>query len=257
MCLTIAIFLYAACRLILIGWGYYENHQVLAEASDIFREAQSQELKTEPRQPITSSVEFAERTQQESVQQARGVFQPLLERNPDIVGWIQLDGSRINNPVMQGPDNEWYLYRNFKGEYAKAGSIFMDYRNERWEPQRNLVLYGHRMKDGTMFGDLKNFLNPDYYDAHRQFRLDTLDASYLAEIFSVYDTTVDFNYIETEFVDAEAFQSYLTSIEQKSLYRPDIEVTSSDQIVTLSTCDYRLDPVNGRFVVHARLKRVS
>lgn len=253
----VMIFLYAACRLLLIGRGYYENHLVLAEANDIYREAQRQELMTESSQPTVSSVELAEGEQREPVQQARGLFQPLLERNPDIVGWIQLDGSRINNPVVQGPDNEWYLYRNFKGEYAQAGSIFMDYRNNRWEPQKNLVLYGHRMKDGTMFGDLKYYIDQTYYEAHRNFRLDTLNASYLAEIFSVYDTTVDFNYIETDFADEEAFQAYLASIQRKSLYKPDFEVTSSDQIVTLSTCDYRLDPVNGRFVVHARLKRLS
>ncbi|MNI37209.1 Sortase family protein [compost metagenome] len=132
----------------------------------------------------------------------------------------------------------------------------MDYRNDIEAEQRHTLLYGHRMKDGSMFGDLKKYLNQNYYDTHRQFQLDTLNVTFNAEIFSVYYTTTDFNYLDTEFSDDESFGAFLEKIQHKSLYAKDIELTLGDRIVTLSTCDYILDPVAGRLVVHARLKRL-
>ncbi|GFZ75900.1 SrtB family sortase [Paenibacillus marchantiophytorum] len=247
-----AVCLYAVLRLTAIGWGYYENREVLAEIRDVYKEAQSQEAGR-----AQSATESVYGKDHETVQQVRVGFEALLKLNPDFTGWIKLKGSHIDYPVMQGNDNKTYLNRNAKGESSRAGSIFMDYRNEPDSEQRHLILYGHRMKDGTMFGDLKHFVDESYYLTHRQFRFDTLTASYAAEVFSAYDTTTDFNYIETDFADEEAFRRFLKKIQGKSLFASDMTLTSKDRILTLSTCDYLLDPVNGRFVIHARLKRLD
>ncbi|MED4599104.1 class B sortase [Paenibacillus validus] len=247
--LAVAVFMYASIRLTAVGWGYYENRKVLAEASRMFAAEQVKEsFSSAGASAVAESVYGGG-----SERPIRSSFKPLLELNPDVVGWIRLEGSRIDYPVVQGSDNEHYLYRNYKGEASKAGSIFLDFRNNIGADDRNTIIYGHRMKDGTMFGELKQYVNRDYYDTHRKIRFDTLYESYTAEVFAAYYTTTDFNYIETEFNDEGAYAAFLENIQKKSLYPRDVEPGTEDRIITLSTCDYLLDPVAGRFVVHARL----
>jgi sortase B len=164
-----------------------------------------------------------------------------------------MDDTQINYPIVQAKDNDYYLFRNYKGEDMRAGSIFMDYRNDVKSQNRNTILYGHRMKDGSMFGSLKKMLDEDFFMSHRKLYYDTLFEGYDLEVFSVYTTTTDFYYIETDFSSDTEYTSFLEKIQEKSLYKTDTKVTESDQIVTLSTCDYALDPEAGRLVVHAKL----
>lgn len=213
------VFVYALIRLILIGWDYGEHQAALAEARRLYADGQA-----------------------------------LLEINPDIAGWIRIDGTRIDYPVVQSRDNNDYLHRNYKGEEARAGSIFLDFRTSPDAGPRHTIVYGHRMKDGTMFGELKRYMNRDYYDEHRIIRFDTPGRSYTAEIFSVYPTTTDFNYIQTEFADEAEYVAFLREIRGRSLYPSEAEPSGEDRIMTLSTCDYLLDPAEGRLAVHARLQ---
>ncbi|TBL74027.1 class B sortase [Paenibacillus thalictri] len=185
----------------------------------------------------------------------RDSFRGLLALNPDIVGWVKVGDTSIDYPVLQAADNEYYLHRSYKREESDAGSIFMDFRNKPLEAERNTILYGHRMKNGTMFGDLKKYMERDFFEKHRTFRYDTLSASYDVDIFSVYTTTADVNYIETEFADAAEFTLFLQQIRERSLYKTDMEHGAGDRIITLSTCDYTLDPKAGRLVVHGKLTR--
>lgn len=129
----------------------------------------------------------------------------------------------------------------------------MDYRNDVKSQNRNTILYGHRMKDGSMFGSLKKMLDEEFFMSHRKLYYDTLFEGYDLEVFSVYTTTTDFYYIETDFSSDTEYTSFLEKIQEKSLYKTDTKLTASDQIVTLSTCDYALDPEAGRLVVHAKL----
>lgn len=108
-----------------------------------------------------------------------------------------------------------------------------------------------------MFNSLKNFLDKDFFDSHKIVKFDTLYESYDAEVFAVYNTTTDFDYIQTDFSSEEAFESLLDEIQKKSKYHTDIDLTADDQIITLSTCDYLLDPNKGRLVVHAKLVKKS
>lgn len=109
------------------------------------------------------------------------------------------------------------------------------------------------MKDGSMFGSLKKMLDEDFFMSHRKLYYDTLFEGYDLEVFSVYTTTTDFYYIETDFSGDTEYTSFLEKIQGKSLYKTDTKLSASDQIVTLSTCDYALDPEAGRLVVHAKL----
>lgn len=179
-------------------------------------------------------------------------FDSLIEINPDFVGWIKIENTQIDYPVVQGEDNEYYLSKNFQKQDAKSGSIFMDYRNE-LTSDKHIILYGHRMKDGTMFGELSNFLNVDFFLSSPSIYLETPEKNYRFEVFSTYLTTTDFFYIQTDFTDDNEYLSFLQTIYDKSVYKREVEMTSDMKILTLSTCDFAINPVKGRLVVHARM----
>ncbi|GIN66505.1 class B sortase [Bacillus sonorensis] len=231
------------CVLIYSGWqlagelfGYYQNRKVLAEAQTMFdRNA----AKAENKRGI------------------RPQFDQLRKVNRDIVGWIELKDTMINYPIVQAADNDFYLFRNYKKADTKAGSIFMDYRNSVKNESPNTVIYGHRMKDGSMFAQLTKYLKKDFFEAHRTFHYDTLYKSYEAEIFAVYNTTVDFDYIQTDFQDLGEYAQFLHQVKNKSIYQTDTDVSTDDLILTLSTCDYFLSSETGRLVVQAKLKEVT
>ncbi|MDQ0272528.1 class B sortase [Cytobacillus purgationiresistens] len=228
-------FIYAGSKLTIILYGYYDNWRNLSEVQDIYNEVLQEEDEIE-----------AGRIRQQ--------FDPLLKLNEDIVGWITVEDTRIDYPILQADNNSYYLTRNYKRNETRAGSIFMDYRNEvEAEANKNIILYGHRMKDGSMFGQLKKYLNESFFYEHRNIYYDTLYAGYDLEVFSVYQTTTDFYYIETNFPTDQSFGGFIESLQDKSLHKADVNITEGDRIVTLSTCDYSLDSNEGRLVVHAKL----
>lgn len=238
--LCLGVFLYAAYGLIDIVMAYYQNRQVLSETQDMFYSGDSIDGKAQNNDTGGSS-------------EIRPEFNELLESNADVAGWITVEGTKIDYPILQATDNVTYLDRNFYKDDSIAGSIFLDYRNDFSTLDLNTIIYGHRMKDGTMFQHLTKFEDEEFFDEHRIVGLETLYDSYEAEIFSVYLTTTDFDYIQTDFSSKEDYANLLTDIKEKSMFDSTIEVNKNDQIITLSTCDYTLDPDEGRLVVHAKL----
>ncbi|MCP1311684.1 class B sortase [Paenibacillus tyrfis] len=225
--------------------SYHDNRVVMAEARQLYGHAEPQPPHVEAVEPPIDAVE--------APKEARAQFKALLDANPDVVGWIRIGNTAIDYPVVQGKDNAYYLNRNYKGEEASAGSIFLDFRNDIGKAQPNTVIYGHRMKDGSMFGDLKKFLEEDFFRNNPTFQYDTLYHSYRAEIFSVYPATADLNYIQTGFENEQEYAAFLQSLRERSLYKTDTVLGVDDRILTLSTCDYTLDPAKGRLVLHAKL----
>ncbi|SDZ23730.1 sortase B [Evansella caseinilytica] len=230
----LGIILYSAYKLGVIAYEYYENRQVLADAQKLYH-------RDSPEAPETAGEE------------ARSSFDELLQINEDIVGWLTIEQTLIDYPVLQAQNNDYYLDRNYKREQTRAGSIFMDYRNDIRKLPQNTILYGHNMKDGSMFGQLKKFLDEDFFSENRTFYYDTLYDGYEAEVISVYLSTTDFYYIQTDFSSDEEYMEFLESIQARSLYDAGVELMADDAIITLSTCDYTLDKVAGRLVVHAKL----
>lgn len=184
--------------------------------------------------------------------QLRPAFVELQKKNPDMIGWISIEGTEVDYPILQSLDNEYYLKHNYQSEVARAGSIFKDYRNQS-EDEKNTIIYGHNMKDGSMFASINNYLNPDFYKEHPTFEYETETKSYTVEVFAAYETTTDFYYIETNFQEPGSFTTYLDSVKLKSTITTNIEVSENDQILTLSTCDSGLDYGKGRFVVQGKL----
>lgn len=231
--LCLAVFLYSAYALGEIALDYYNNRKIMAEAQQIYHQ-----------------IETESDTEKQTV---RKQFLELQKLNEDIVGWVQIENTLINYPVLQTTNNEYYLNRNYQKEFSRAGSIFADYRNNFAEENKNIILYGHRMRDDTMFNQLTKFLEEDFFINNSTIYFDTQYASYDAIIFSAYYTTTDFYYIQTDFNTEDEFLSLVEEMKEKSLYKRDVEINEGDTILTLSTCDYTLDKDEGRLVVHAKL----
>ncbi|WP_282937974.1 class B sortase [Paenibacillus sp. RC67] len=216
---------------------YAASRQVMAEAQAIYSSSEQQEQVDIPKDEV----------------QPR--FKKLLKVSPDLVGWMRLPDTLIDYPIVQGQDNEYYLYRNYKQQEMKSGSIFMDYRNKEIEPSLNTVIYGHNMHDGSMFGQLKRYTEPAFLQSHPSFSYETLHGDYVAEIFSVYYTTTDDDYIQTDFSGKEEYESFLQAISERSLFTMETVLTADSPILTLSTCDSTMDPEAGRLAVHAKLSK--
>ncbi|MBF2592803.1 class B sortase [Listeria welshimeri] len=177
----------------------------------------------------------------------------LQKLNKDMAGWLTIADTEIDYPILQSTDNDYYLHHNYKNEKARAGSIFKDYRNTNEFLDKNTIIYGHNMKDGSMFADLRKYLDKDFFKAHPTFSYESGLTNYKVEIFSVYETTTDFYYIETDFPGKQDFDDYLEKVQQQSIYKSNVKVSSKDRIITLSTCDTEKDYEKGRMVIQGKL----
>lgn len=174
----------------------------------------------------------------------------LSNINQDTVGWINVPDTVIDYPVVRGENNRYYLYRDYNKKIANAGGIFMDYRNQDTVTDKHIIIYGHHMKDGSMFKELVKYKNKDFFENNRIIMFETPEGMTQWEVFSAYVTDVGFNYIETNFNTDAQFLLFIKTIQKKSKFNSKIILDVTDRILTLSTCTYELK--NARFVVHAR-----
>lgn len=182
----------------------------------------------------------------------------LQKENPDIIGWLEIENTNINYPVLQGTDNEYYMTHNYKKEKTKKGSIFLS-KDYDWSiPSTNLLIYGHNLRNGTMFEELLKYENEEFYKEHPSIRFTTAkeDAEYA--IIAVFKSRV---YYQSErnvfryyyFVNAktqEEYNKFVENAKQASLYNIEETASNGEQLITLSTCSYHTE--DGRFVVVGR-----
>lgn len=172
-------------------------------------------------------------------------FDELEAINSDVVAWIAFDNLDISYPVVQR-DNSYYLTHTFEGKENAAGCIFMEETNAADFSHDHTILYGHNMKNGTMFGKLKNFKEEDFFAENRYFTIYTSDAEYRYEIFSVRTVSVEHSLFTKNDMEEEAFAEFLAELAAGSNHETDTDLSGKDRIVTLSTCTYSDDL---RFVV--------
>lgn len=184
-------------------------------------------------------------------------YEDLFNQNKSLIGWVKIADTVIDYPVMQSVDNEYYLDHNFHQEYDKNGSIFLDAACSIYPRSTNLIIYGHHMKSGSMFGSLQSYQSESYYQNHKYIMFDTIYEEGTYEVMFAFRDRVysqeDVNFKYYEFVDAnseEEFNSYMNEMAAVSYYDTGVTAVYGDQLLTLSTCDYQQD--NGRFVVVAR-----
>lgn len=175
-------------------------------------------------------------------------YKELFTRNNDYIGWITIDNTNIDLPIVKGEDNDEYLRRNFDYEYAKEGSIFMDYRNFGFGFSLNTILYGHNLTDDRMFGDLNKYSDPEYALEHTIIEITDLYGIRRFQIFSSYYGEANSDLISVDF-DSDTFSNYLDLVSDLSTVDYNLSPTNEDYILTLVTCSYELD--DGRFYVHA------
>lgn len=186
-------------------------------------------------------------------------FEALKKNGPDIIGWITLPDSAINYPVTQTDNNEYYLRHLYDGTYNKAGCLFADYENQADFSDRNTIIYGHNMRDGSMFAVLNQYDGQPYFDTHRQMYLVTPTGGYVMEIFSAFaakpaESGSDTSPWRLNWKDDGAYTTWLRAMAERSVVETDVSVTSSDKVLTLSTCT---PGGASRFIVMGKLVEVQ
>lgn len=184
-------------------------------------------------------------------------YQNLLVKYKKLIGWVKIDGTNIDYPVMQTTDNEYYLDHNMEQQYDRNGTIFMDKDCDVLKPSTNYILYGHHMKSGKMFGQLGLYQNQSYYEEHPYIKFDTIYEKGLYQVMYVFrsrvykEDEIVFKYYQ--FIDANGeaeFNSNMQEMAEMSFYDTGVTAEFGDQLLTLSTCDYQ--ETDGRFVVVAK-----
>ena len=183
-------------------------------------------------------------------------FKDLYELNNDIVGWLTIPGTKVDYPVMQTPEEpEYYLNRNFDKKRSQRGCLFVHAEADVFATSDNVTIFGHHMRDGSMFAQLDKYKKASFRDAHPYVYFDTLTERNTYEVVMVFRATVtgskSFLYYENiDFADQAAFDAFMGKCRSLSLYDTDVEVAFGDKLLCLSTCEY--SQKDGRLVVVAK-----
>ena len=183
-------------------------------------------------------------------------YKKLHEMNPDFVGWIRIEGTKLNYPVMQSSvDNaNYYLYRNFDKQNSTRGSVYVREQCDVFKPSDNVTLYGHNMKDGSMFACLHDYIDKKAWNNNSLIFFDTTEEYHVYKIFAVFKTSANlgegFSYHKFEnAANQQEFDDFVSTCKRLSFYDTGITPVYGDKLICLSTCEYTLD--NGRLVVAA------
>lgn len=200
---------------------------------------------------------ISEKTAKVDPKQFTGVvdWKALKKVNPDVQGWLYQKGTVINYPVVQGTDNDTYLHTRFDKQWSGGGTLFVDYRMEKDFRGFNSIIYGHHMKDGSMFRSIRGYTKEEgYYDKHKTLELATPHGNYHLVVFSAFITkATDENTYKMTYDEAEK-QAYIDRAWEQSelpITRDSVDVTKSDRLVTLSTCAY--DYEEARYIVMCKM----
>lgn len=174
-------------------------------------------------------------------------FSKLREENKDIVAWIYSEGTPINYPIVHTNNNSYYLSRMVNKDYNKAGTIFMDYRNNADFLDDNTIIYGHNMKSNMMFGTITNYTNQDYYENHKEMYLLTQNKNFKIELVS--------GYIVPENSNIYNLDNSFKFVNENTTFKSNVNVSNNDRFITLSTCSYEYE--NARYVLIGILKEMK
>ena len=178
-------------------------------------------------------------------------FDALLAAAPDVVGWIWCEGTDINYPIVQGDDDAFYLTHDYLGRRSSAGSIMLFSHSSPDFSDPNSLIYGHRMKNGTMFADVADWFTPGFYEKHPSFWIITPEGAWRADIFAAYETW-EFSETYTQFLTrGTIFKEYLDAAAAKSIFTADVELDVDSNYIVLSTCKHATG--SERLVIHAKL----
>lgn len=229
----VSIFIFSAIQIITYINDINENAQIADEISENIQEDINEEAENNIKYDDKVSVDFAS----------------LKAMNPDTIGYLKVNGINIASAVVQAQDNDYYLLHNFNKKYNKAGWIFADFRNRLDGTDNNIIIYGHNMKNGHMFSNLKNILTKEWQEVEENMYVTfvTEREHSIYKVFSVYQIEVENYYITTNFSDG-SFRRFVNKMKSRSIKDFNVNVENKNQILTLSTC---ADDTNYRVVLHA------
>lgn len=189
-------------------------------------------------------------------------YQAIYDSNKDFVGWVSIDGTNIDYPVMYTPDDpQLYLHTDFEGNWSSPGIPFVDSRCDIFEDRsENIIIYGHNMKSGTMFHSLPDYDDEEFYKEHKFVKFDTLYETGTYEVIGavrtqIYpeDDTENFHYYDYIDADSKAeFDEFMDFLKENTPYKVDAEAEYGDELLTLSTCAYHVGGGKGRFILVAK-----
>ena len=243
-CIFLAIAIYAAYNIIKIQSEYkksvdaykkLDNYTIEQTTSETSEESEEEPVKEKP----YPEVDFA----------------GLKSVNSDVIGWIYVPDTEINYPIVHTSDNDYYLDHLVDRTQNPAGAIFLDTRNPSDFSDLHSIIYGHHMKNGSMFAALKGYKKQDFFDGHKTGYLITQDAAYSIDFFAGHVANVEENAWQLDFDDAADFDNWIKSLKEISTFKSDIEPQYGDRIFTLSTCSYEFD--DARFVLSGKLTKIE
>lgn len=253
---TLRILLIALCVVCLgvfcfSGYKLFSTLNEYKVAQRTYNELSEQFVSTEVPAATDAPVTETEPVEDKETSPITVDFEKLIAQNEDVCGWLYSEGTVINYPVAQGSDNNEYLHHLLDGTYNSSGTLFVDCECGPEFSGTNTVIYGHNMKDGSMFNSLLNYKEQSYYEEHPVIYLNTPKQNYKIEVFSAYICNYDSDTYTRDFYSAEDYAAWVAKMQGQSDFSSDVEVTANDRVITLSTCTYEYD--NARFVVQGKL----
>ncbi|MBD5467116.1 MAG: class B sortase [Lachnospiraceae bacterium] len=252
------LFIVACAVVAAVCIGYFGYYQFMASRTqssyEALAELREKDPATLPEIQVTVRDEAGE---EEIILTVLDEYKTLYNKNRSLIGWLKIDDTNIDYPVMQSPDPNYYLTHNFNQEHDNNGSIFLDPDCDIVHRNTNLILYGHHMRSGKMFGSLDSYSSESFYEEHKYITFDTIYERGTYEVMYVFrshiynEDEIVFKYYQFIDVDSEQeFYSNMNEMAEMSLYDTGVTAVYGDKLLTLSTCDYREE--NGRFVVVAK-----
>lgn len=248
--LAIVCFLGSGGYLLKYYWDGWQKEKDMQDLHELILD------ESEISQPVEESGSTGESSGDR--QAASNRYEKLLEANEDFAGWIEIEGTKISYPVMYTPDDpEYYLHRNFEGEYEYSGLPFIDGACSLDPRSTNVIIYGHNMKNDTMFSHMLDYKDEDFYKEHPYITFNTIYGDGEYEIVSVilaralYDDEDGFRYYGMiDPANEEEFNEYMNNIHALELYDTGVDAVYGDELLTLSTCEYSQE--NGRLAIVAK-----
>lgn len=234
--IALAVFIYSSFQLYKIYRSYSDNAQVYKEVEELAPKFEVDEETKEIKPYVFTIDDYAS----------------LREKNSDIKGWIMMTNTKVNYPLVQGIDNDYYLTNNFLKKNNAGGAIFISCDNKDPFNERNTTIHGHYMKDGSMFGNLHKYKTESFAKENNKIYITTENKALVYEIFSVYVEKADTYPYSYNFRNDEEYVEFLTNLKNKSKFEfNNVSLNKDDKIITLSTCSYEEEDY--RMLIHAKL----
>ena len=236
--LSLLIVAFSFCQILRITRQKNKTLELMAQVSNYITEADNSNIQENEEHTVSDNRYVVD-------------FDSLKKINPDTKSWLIVNGIGIDFPIVQGTNNEYYLKHSLDKSYNVCGWAFLDYRNKLDGTDKNMIIYGHNRRDGTMFSSMTKILEPDWYnnEENNYITFITEEGEVTYEIFSIYQVKVEDYYIQTNFNSDEEYQGFLKTLKSRSIKNYNVDLTTEDKILTISTCG---NENKYRIVLHAK-----